>query len=399
MKFRLGINYWPANKAMYWWRRFDPAEVQADFARIRNAGFDSVRVFLLWEDFQPRPSEVSETSLCRLVNVANAAADHRLALVVTLFTGHMSGVNWLPEWAIVRGHGTRRFRTVSDGYVVDAVPRNWYGEENIRRAQELLAREVAQCLGNHPALWSYDLGNENSNCAVPPSRASAVAWLESIASAIRSIDSYHPITIGLHAEDLEEDRRLGPLEAARVCDFLSMHGYPMYLSWAKSADDEKVLPFLGLITQWLSGREVHFQEFGAPSADPLPATSLVPMLDEDRAGLFTARALEALHAAGFPGTMVWCFADYDASLWHEPPFDQAPHERHFGLWRRGYSSKPALAAISSFAGRLRTNPATDFSWIDIPPEQFYQDPRNNLRRLYRRFRATYSQPEVHLPCC
>jgi len=84
---------------------------------------------------------------------------------------------------------------------------------------------------------AYDLGNENSNCVVPPSRAAAVAWLEAMADAIRAVDATHLITLGLHIENLEEDRRLGPGEAARVCDFLWMHGYPIYATWTTSATD------------------------------------------------------------------------------------------------------------------------------------------------------------------
>jgi hypothetical protein len=45
---------------------------------------------------------------------------------------------------------------------------------------------------------------------VPPSRAAVVAWLDAIADAIRAVDATHPLTLGLHMEDLEEDRRLGP---------------------------------------------------------------------------------------------------------------------------------------------------------------------------------------------
>ena len=41
-----GINYWPSRTAMRWWSAFDPAEVEADFARIAAGGFDSVRCFL-----------------------------------------------------------------------------------------------------------------------------------------------------------------------------------------------------------------------------------------------------------------------------------------------------------------------------------------------------------------
>ncbi len=72
-RFRLGINYWPSSTAMRWWQCFDMDEVERDFARIREVGFDSVRIFLLWEDFQPGPDRVSELALTRLVRVANSA--------------------------------------------------------------------------------------------------------------------------------------------------------------------------------------------------------------------------------------------------------------------------------------------------------------------------------------
>ncbi len=105
--FRLGVNYWPARTAMRWWADFDQAEVAADFERIAAAGLDSVRLFLLWEDFQPAPDEVDRQMLGRLVTVADLAARAGLAIVPTLFTGHMSGVNWIPAWAL-GGIGRRR---------------------------------------------------------------------------------------------------------------------------------------------------------------------------------------------------------------------------------------------------------------------------------------------------
>jgi len=45
--YRVGVNYWPASSAMQWWRRFEAAEVDRDFARIVAAGGDLVRFFLL----------------------------------------------------------------------------------------------------------------------------------------------------------------------------------------------------------------------------------------------------------------------------------------------------------------------------------------------------------------
>jgi endo-1,4-beta-mannosidase len=400
MKFRLGINYWPVSSAMYWWRRFNAEEVRRDFARIRAAGFDSVRIFLLWEDFQPTPDRIAQEALGRLVTVADTAANNELSLVPTLFTGHMSGVNWIPPWALEAGEPSSRFRVVSGGQVVQARLKNWYSDQGISSAQAHLASEVAIALRDHPALWAYDLGNENSNCVVPPSRELGLAWLDRIAGAIRSVDSKHQITIGLHMEDLEEDRKVGSGEAASVCDFLCMHGYPIYTDWAFSATDAMILPFLGLIARWLGGRDVLFEEFGAPTIPkPIggnlqaPGTGSVPLLDEEEAALFTHRALHTLQKFGFLGAMLWCYGDYDQKRWGEPPLDEAAHERYFGLWRSDYSTKPALVEIERLAGIERSNPPDDFDWIDISTEDYYQLPGEHLRHLYQLFRQRYQDKE------
>ena len=50
MKFRLGINYWPINNAMYWWRRFETDEFARDSARIRAADL----IFGLWREESPK---------------------------------------------------------------------------------------------------------------------------------------------------------------------------------------------------------------------------------------------------------------------------------------------------------------------------------------------------------
>lgn len=389
MKFRIGINYWPTSSAMYWWQRFDPEEVRQDFQRIRRAGFDSVRVFLLWEDFQPTPDRVSEKAVDHLIRVADIAAAHGLSLLPTLFTGHMSGVNWIPQWALGRDSERSRFRTVSGGRVVHRSIRNWYVDQDVARAQGLLAREVASALHQHPALWGWDLGNEASNCVVPPTREAGLRWLDSIASSIKSVDSSHPITMGLHMEDLEEDRRIGPAEAAHVCDFLCMHGYPVYASWARGPEDEMLLPFLGLITRWLGDRDVLLEEFGAPAVSTQAsvdrAIGPVVVLREDAAAAFVRRALDALLRFGFQGAMVWCYGDYDLQLWDRPPLDQAVHERYFGLWRADNSPKAAVAEIAHLAGCERRSGADDLGWIDMSARDFYADPARNLGRLYRRF--------------
>jgi endo-1,4-beta-mannosidase len=412
-KFRLGLNYWPANKAMYWWKLFQLSEVKADFYRISQAGFDSVRIFLLWEDFQPSLKKISKQSLKNLIKVAEVASENQLQLIITFFTGHMSGINWLPKWAILETNEKQRFRVFSNGKVLPlAKAKNWYDDPEIIKAQEKLVLEVVSALKQNEAIWAWDLGNENSNCVVPTSKQKAIRWLEKMTNAIRKLDR-KPITIGLHMEDLEENRILSPKEAAQFCDFLCMHGYPIYAKWARYPTDAFLLPFLGLITKWLSNNksEVLFEEFGLPTMHNFQNVTIT----EEEAAEFIDKALQLLYQFKFIGAMLWCYSDYSSKLWNKPPFDEATHERYFGLWkvsednqqtsekskeRRFLNSqenslieKQALERIKEFA-KLIDNPKhkskfQDFmnfdDWIDISTEEFYLNPSKHLQRLYEKF--------------
>ncbi|MEO8476687.1 MAG: hypothetical protein ABI572_06505 [Actinomycetota bacterium] len=391
--FRLGVNYWPARTAMDWWPRFDPAEVAADFERIAGAGMDSVRCFLRWEDFQPELDRVDHAMLGRLVAVADAAVRAGLALMPTLFTGHMSGVNWIPGWGLGGSERDPRFRVVSGGRVADGGVRNWFTDAGVTRAQVLLAAEAAAALAGHEALWAWDLGNENSNCCVPPDRELGRRWLGETTAAIRGADPDAVITIGLHMEDLEEDRHLGPREAAEVCDFLTMHGYPIYAPWALGPLDHDLVPFLARITRWLGeGKDVLFSEFGLPTAPDAAAPEAreaaePSIVSEDAAAAYTGRVLDGLRLAGSSGAMLWCYADYAPERWIEPPLDEARHERSFGLWRADGSPKPAVPFVTAAAGGPRAAPP-DEGWIDIDRGTFWARPSAELPRLYGRYRAS-----------
>ncbi len=392
--FRLGINYWPADAAMDWMQAYDPAVTRRDFGRAAAAGFETVRVFLRWEDVQPSEANVDRLVLARLVDVADAAVETGVTLLVTLFVGHMSGANWIPAWATGGDAGDPRFRVISGGRPRPTSDlRNWYGDSAIVAAQERIAATVAAALAGHDGVWGWDLGNENSNCTVPQSRAEGEAWLERMSTAIRRADPGRPLTLGIHAEDLEHDRRIGPAEAARWCDYVSMHGYPIYADWSAGATDDQMLPFLAEITRWLAGgAPVMFEEFGLPTAR-LAAPDDRRLVDEADAATFIGLALDGLRAAGCVGAFVWCFTDYSPTLAEVPPFDLAPHEMSFGLWRASGDPKPAVAQVTERAGALCMPPRAPGAWLDIDPATFDQDRSGQLARLYRRFRDAGAQPE------
>ena len=381
------MNYWPAAEAMEWLRAYDPGATRRDFARAGAAGFDTVRVFLRWEDAQPEGSAVDPTTIGRLIDAADAALDAGVRLLVTLFVGHMSGANWAPAWAVGGTGGDRRFRIVSGGRALPAERglRNWYADPAVVGAQERLATAAAGALSGHPGVWGWDLGNENSNCTVPPDRAAGEAWLERMSGALRRADPARPVTIGLHMEDLESDRLIGPAEAARWCDVVSMHGYPIYADWAAGPTDHELVPYLAEVTRWLAGgAPVLFEELGLPTGGAL---------SEADAAEYTGRALDGLRASGCTGAFLWCFSDYAAELASTPPFDAAPHELSFGLWRADGTPKAAVAEVTARAGAACVAPRSPDAWLDIDAATFDEDRRFHLARMYGRYRDSLRAEE------
>lgn len=401
--FTLGINYWPSKKGMYWWKQYEHDEAENDFSLIKGSGFDVVRIFLLWEDFQPEPYRVSLNMVKNLVDVADIASDAGVKIMPTFFTGHMSGANWLPDWMLANERVDSRFPVITGVEMRNNRMRNFYYEDELRGCQRILIKTVAGALKGHKAIWAWDLGNENSNYVIPLDNKSAEKWLKEMIYELKCLDERIPVTLGLHQEDLEEDRSMGPGEAAEHCDFLSIHGYSLYASWCDGITDEKVPVFLGLITSWLgsvneikSVNDVLIEEFGictCPSSDKLKKGSYhdvddIPLVSEGDAEIFYDRTLSLIRNSGFKGAFLWCFADYSENLWHLPPFDRKIHERFFGIFRDDGSPKRSLDAIQRFKSQKKEIMEVNLDWIDISSKDFYRNPRENLIHLFQRFKSS-----------
>src|SRR5215216_6223600 len=193
--FTLGVNYWPRRKAMYWWPNFDAGEVREEFSIIREIGLNVVRLFLLWDDFQPDPASVSKEAIENLSTVADIAAESELGLDVTFFTGHMSGPNWSPRWLLGGTEhpyqGTRR-DIVSSGKAVEQGYYNMFHHDVALGAEHLLLDSVVSRLKDHPGIWMWNLGNEPDLFAWPDTSEHGSAWIKKMVGFIKEIDPNHP---------------------------------------------------------------------------------------------------------------------------------------------------------------------------------------------------------------
>jgi len=415
-RFLTGVNYWPRRSAMYMWERFDLGEIREDAARIRALGLDVVRFFLSWEAFQPAPDRMDEVALDRLLAVMDAFAQAGLRAMPTLFSGHMSGVNWLPAWALDPATPHGRFRTIAGGHESPYGVGDIYADDGLLAAQELFARTVGARLRGHPALYLWDLGNEFSNIREPKTPQDAARWSLRLTQALLD-SSGTGATGGIHGEDLERFRGILPSSIAAPWQVASMHGYPVYSAFSRGRLDAEVVPYLSDLAHACTQKRVLFTEFGNPTCPPatespydrvpLPGdaschpeerplrhgsgqapgasrrTASFACLTEREMATYATTVLDKLQRSGALGAFWWCWADYAAEIAHLPPFDNAPHELTFGIVRNDGSEKPVADALKAFAAEQR--PVVD------PPAPIVAEPEyyNNLPESIAHHYAEY----------
>lgn len=401
-KFVLGVNYWPRRKGVYWWRNFDAGEVDEEFGLIRYLGLDVVRLFLLWDDFQPTPDTVAPVMLERLRTVCDIARRHALGLDITFFTGHMSGPNWPTGWQLdPRGSvpftGDRPFvhngRRMSGGY------RNMVTDPVSLDAERLQLRTVVDMLKTHPAVWMWNLGNEPDLFAEPPDALTGQAWVREMAGIVRHIDPGHPVTCGLHAANLIRNNGYRVDQVFAETDVAVSHGYPMYMGdTVRNPLDPDVVPFMCALTTALCGKPTLMEEFGGCTAAPGRESYIMEwdqygtarqqfMASEDDLAAYIEVVLPKLVEVGATGAMLWCFADFAPELWDHPPYDAFHHERFFGLVRPDGTLKPHARVLKAFAEThpvVLAEPLRRLE-LDITPDEYYRDPLGHLRRLYQNY--------------
>jgi endo-1,4-beta-mannosidase len=399
--FVLGCNYWPRRKAMYWWNNFDAGEVREEFAIMRDIGLNVVRFFLLWDDFQPEPDQVSPEALKNFGTVCDIAAQNGLGLDVTFFTGHMSGPNWAPRWLLGDGFPSPYFgwvkQLVSRGEIVDSGYRNPFTDPIALEAERLLLRTIVGAYKDHPAIWMWNLGNEPDLFAWPPTAEDGRDWVREMVGLIHNLDPHHPVTCGLHGGSLEGNCNLRADYFYGETDVAVMHGYPMYTPWARSPLDPDHVPFLCALTAALCGKPTLMEEFGGCTAPPGEQSQtwnwtaygqprLQFMASEEDLADYLRQVLPRLQATGSTGALVWCYADYVEELWEKPPCKESKHERFFGLVRPDGSLKPHALAIKEFAAtKPMVQPIPDSARLTVNADEFYKDSSNNIKKLYQQY--------------
>jgi endo-1,4-beta-mannosidase len=335
------------------WRDFDAGLIYNDFSKAHEFNLKLIRFFLFWENFQPQPKVINQKQISNLNGVLTIADKLGIFVIPTVFVGHMSGPNWLPAWAMSRKENDTGKVFVVAGQKSKYKPRNLYTDELMLGAEKFLFSEVVKKSQQHKSIYAWDFSNEIDNIQ-DPTESEAESWEKEVLQTLKEIDSTHPITLGAH---IKERRGYGfPLKVMGLNDIVSVHSYPMY-EGRPATDSNHVLETIRLAQT--TNKPAILAEFGVATSTKNKEEKIhlkwagrewdQPLVSEETQAIYLKETIQKARDAGCPAALVWCWSDYNQSLYNRLPFNYLVHERSFGLFRADGSPKPAATVLQSLS--------------------------------------------------
>jgi endo-1,4-beta-mannosidase len=315
----LGANFWSRTGGPLMWRSYDPDVIRAELRVLREHGLTMTRSFFFWPDFMPEQDVIDEDMAARFADFLDRHAEQQISTVPTFIVGHMSGENWDPPW---RGG------------------RDLYGDVWMVGRQAWFAAEMTRRFGSHPAVAGWLVSNEMplyGGDQAPPEVVAA--WAQILRDAVRAAGGQQPFSLGDGAWGIEVSGRENGFrlaDAARLCDFLGPHVYPV--------GDDRVRQYYA--AAWACelastfGKPVVLEEFGVSS----------DFASEEHAARYYRHVLHHSLLAGATGWIAWNNTDFD--LPGQDPYRHHAFEQRFGLTDAAGRPKAALGELAAFAATL-----------------------------------------------
>jgi endo-1,4-beta-mannosidase len=319
----VGANWVPAKAAMQWPTQWDPKAIEADFARMHELGFNTIRLDFVWAWIEPRPGDYNPEAFRALDFLVSLAHRYHIYLHPSLLIGGEVGEAY---WDVPYRQG-----------------RHPHSDPDMLRIETDHVAELARRYGKETAILGWDLTDEPPFWIVPDSTTDAMAinWTRLLSWSIRRYDSLHPIVVGTSMEDVGR----GPFRPDNLreeADFFSVHPYSIY---APKLFPDAMLSERGTYGSAFetalsggAGRPVMVQEIGASSAQ----------YDPDQIAKFLRASLYSGLGAGANGFLLWCYTDAAPEQFHKVPYLRSPHETQFGLTTWDGKDRPSAKMFKEF---------------------------------------------------
>ncbi|MFC5048513.1 cellulase family glycosylhydrolase [Aquimarina hainanensis] len=220
-----GINYYPKDAPWNMYGdTFDVEVIEKDFEIIKEAGLNTIRIFVPYQEFGKEKVKIEK--LEKLTKVLDLAEKKAIKVVVTLFDFY--GDYSVLDWTVTHRHVEQLVRAYKD----------------------------------HKAILAWDIKNEPDLDFDSRTKEAVVAWLREMIRQIRRYDPNHLITIGWY--DMQSS-----LILEKEVDFLSFHYYGDIKEFSQQYDTLQTKTSKPLVLQeyGLSSSKGLWNPFGATQED------------------------------------------------------------------------------------------------------------------------------------
>lgn len=283
-----GINYYPQKTPWtQFWPRYNRNIIEADLQRIKTLGFNTFRIFVLYNQFGA--NQVKPAMKSKLKDLLNRAHKKGLKVIVTLF--------------------------------------DFYGDyKNVNGAKSHL-KQIVSGLENHPAIFAWDLKNEGDR-DYKYGKGLIVNWVKTMANYLRQLDNNHLITAGWSKATTVKD-------IAPYLDYVTFHYY------LPEQDFDQTIQSLRKQTN----KPIVLGEFGYHTWKKSPKD---PHFIEHQYNYFNS-ILGGVLKQNLAGSLVWCLYDFPPNTLETKMLKEESFQNHMGLVDVRGKSKYGLKALQQLA--------------------------------------------------
>ena len=286
----IGTNLWYAPILASEGKHGDISRLDAELDALQALGINNLRILAggdgdryidshIWPTLQTAPGVYDPTMLKGLDNLIARLEQRGMKAVVYLNNAWewSGGYGSYLEWS---GHGATPV-PLHDGY--DTYMRHVARFSTDSTAIAMFHNHVRNIVGRvnsvtgrpyseSPAIMSWQIANE-PRCFDPESKEAFIAWIESTAALIKSIDSNHLVSTGSEgSHGCEEDIDLwARIHNSPNIDYANVHIWPYNWGWADPSDLHATLPNAKKNTleyienhSRLTKKPIVLEEFGFP---------------------------------------------------------------------------------------------------------------------------------------
>lgn len=353
--FPVGVNYYPLDAETQSWDDWYAHDVSEDFARLAEARFGLVRVFISWKLLEPQVGQYNEDAVERLQEIIDAARENRLQVIVCFFADDRLAELLDVPW------GKRRDPR-SDSYLI---------QREVALVQKIVNRFRADS-----AIFAWDLANE-AFCTGFSSAEELESWVATMREAVRDVDPERPVIVSVDPETLFRETGVDPRAAIDTCEFSVSHStapYRVYAAEGPLGLGPSTYLDSFLLRSAARDLPVLVDDLGVFSLDHSPAEEAAHV----RTGLYSAFINRAA------GVMLRRYRDLDTE--RREPYFRDPFEVLVGVVDTDGEPKPVFdeaAAFVRIAARIdlrRYSLVQERTAVVIPDERY--EPLPDLAGLY-----------------